>query len=60
MTRIVHSLIWAAAILVAALISSANGLGDGASTAIFMGLSGAALAPLHNPGTCGGRAGCAQ
>ena len=56
MGRIFHSLIWAGAILIAALISSGSGLSDDASFAVVLGLSGAAWASLTpgNPCTRGG------
>jgi hypothetical protein len=60
MSRILHSLIWAGAIIATALIANGGGLSEGASTGIVMGLTGAAWAALYNPGTCGGRTGCAQ
>lgn len=52
MGRIIHSLIWASAIIVAALVSNANGLGDAASFAIVIGLSGAAWAALQSAPGC--------
>lgn len=60
MTRIVHSLIWAGAILGAALVSSATGLGDDAGMALVMGLTSAAWVSLYNGGGCGTFTGCAQ
>lgn len=53
MPRIIHSPLWAAAILGAAWISTANGLSDGAAIAVVMGLSGAALASINGTRPCG-------
>lgn len=52
MGTIFHSLIWAGAILAAAVICSTNGMGDNASVGIVMGLSGAAWAALHSKRGC--------
>ena len=60
MQRVIHSLLWAAAILGAAWISTANGLSDGAAIAVVMGLSGAALASINGTRPCGGRSGCVR
>ena len=53
MNNVIHSLIWAAVILVAASISSAYGLSDAAGHAITMGLVGAAVATLKTDSGCG-------
>lgn len=52
MSRILHSLVWAGAILAAALIASANGLSDKTSFVVVLGLTGAALASLSQSGMC--------
>ena len=52
MSRILHSLVWATAIIAAALIASANGLSESASLGIVLGLSGAALGALSSGGGC--------
>ncbi|MDP5104487.1 MAG: hypothetical protein NWP98_11225 [Erythrobacter sp.] len=60
MSRIVHSLVWAGSILAAAAASSTAGLSDDASSALFIGLSGAAWVSLYGGGHCGKFAGCAR
>lgn len=60
MSRIVHSLIWAAAILGAAVVSNVSGLSDSASWGVILGLSGAAIASLGSGSSCGTFTGCAQ
>ena len=52
MGTILHSLIWAAAILAAAAIGSSNGMSDNATMGIVMGLTGAAVAALGASGPC--------
>ncbi len=47
-----QALIWASAIIFAAVIANANGLSDNASLAVVLGLSGAALASLSSGGRC--------
>lgn len=56
MNQIRKSLLWAAAILAAAWISSANGLSDGAAFGVVAGLSAAALGSILGGTRC--RAGC--
>lgn len=58
MSRILHSLVWAGAIIAAAWIAASNGLSDGASFGIVMGVSGAALGALSSEIGCGRK--CAQ
>ena len=58
MGKIILSLIWAGAILAAALISAANDLSDGATFGIIMGLTGAAWSSLYADTPCG--RGCLQ
>lgn len=52
MSRILHSLVWASAILLAALVCAANGVSDAASFGIVAGLSGAAIGALSNGRSC--------
>lgn len=58
MSRILHSLVWAGAIIAAAWIATSNGLSDSASMGIVMGLSGAAWGALNSDIGCGRK--CAQ
>ena len=55
MSRIIHSLIWAGAIIAAAVIATSNGLSDNASFGIVMGISGAALGALSTGTGCARR-----
>lgn len=49
-----QALLWAAAIIAAALIANTYGLSDGASVGIISGLSGAAWGSLQMDSSCGG------
>jgi len=53
MKRIVHSIVWAAMIIAAALIATSAGLGDAAGFAIVAGLSGAAWGAISADMLCG-------
>ncbi len=48
----IRALIWASAIILAAVIANANGLDDNASLVMILGLSGAAWASLSSGGQC--------
>lgn len=50
MTHIQKALLWAAAIIIAAIITQWNGLSDSASFGITAGLSGAAIGSLYGKG----------
>ncbi len=56
MTTIQKALLWAAAILVAAIVATATGLSDAASFGVIAGLSGAAVGSIY--GGRSSRAGC--
>ena len=53
MSKTIQSLIWASAIVVAALACVSNGVSDAASFGIVMGLSGAAWGSLYSDMGCG-------
>ncbi|MEM9500623.1 MAG: hypothetical protein AAF941_02135 [Pseudomonadota bacterium] len=53
MTIRIKALLWAAAIIIAALVSVSVGLGEGASYGITAGLSGAAWGSLKSDTSCG-------
>ncbi|MBD2843072.1 hypothetical protein [Erythrobacter rubeus] len=55
MSKILQSLIWAGAIIAAALFCVSNGVSDSASFGIVMGLSGAAWGSLQGEMGCGRR-----
>ena len=55
MGKVLQSLIWASAIIIAALVCVSNGVSDAASFGIVMGLSGAAIGSLNSDLGCGRR-----
>ncbi len=52
MTHVQKALIWAAAIIIAAVLAQGNGLTGGASFGIIGGLSGAAWGSLNSDMGC--------
>lgn len=52
MGRIVHSLLWASAILFTAIISSSTGMSDAASFSLIAGLTGIAWGALQTNRGC--------
>lgn len=52
MTRMTQSLLWAAIILAAAVVSNLNGLSDSASFAVVTGLSAAAWGSINRGTAC--------